>query len=66
MTVDVSVKQPAPEPVYLGDGLFAVYNGYQVELYASNGVLTTNAVYLDPSVLDAFLNYVKGLRRSAG
>lgn len=59
MTVDVTVKPPAAEPVYLGDGLYADFDGYQIELYASNGVRKTNQVYLDSSTLHAFLNYVK-------
>lgn len=66
MAVDVGVNPPQPEPVYLGDGLFANFDGYQVELYASNGIAKTNVVYLDPGVLDAFLNFVKQLKRTAG
>lgn len=62
MTEDVSVKPPQPEPVYLGDGLYADFDGFQIELYASNGMYKTNQVYLEPSVLTAFLNYVKRLK----
>ena len=49
------------EDVYLGDGLFASFDGWQVELYASNGVCKTNQVYLEPSVLKSFLTYANGL-----
>ena len=66
MSVDVGVKPPLPEPVYLGDGLFARFDGYQVELYASNGIAKTNVVYLDPGVLNAFLDFVKQLKRTTG
>ena len=62
MTEDVTVKPPQPEPVYLGDGLYADFDGFQIELYASNGMYKTNQVYLEPSVLTAFLNYVKRLK----
>ena len=62
MTEDVTVAPPQPEPVYLGDGLYADFDGFQIELYASNGMYKTNQVYLEPSVLTAFLNYVKRLK----
>jgi hypothetical protein len=47
---------------YLGDGLYAECTGDMIRLFASNGVTTTNEVYLDPAVLQAFLNYVKTIR----
>jgi hypothetical protein len=46
---------------YLGDGLYASFDGYQVELYASNGIEKTNSVFLEPWVLSAFLKYVAEL-----
>ena len=66
MTEDVTVKPPQPEPVYLGDGLYAQFDGFQIELYASNGVMKTNKVYLEPSVLNAFLRYVEDLKKQLG
>lgn len=51
--------------VYLGDGLFARFDGYQIELYASNGIYATNTVYLEPSVLQSFVNYVRTLPNGA-
>jgi len=50
------------QDAYLGDGLFAHFDGRQVELYASNGVSKTNRVFLEPAVLKSFLEYVKRLR----
>jgi hypothetical protein len=50
------------DDVYLGDGLYASFDGYQIELYASNGICKTNQVYLDPHVLAAFLRYVESLK----
>ena len=63
MSVDVGLKPPAPEPTYLGDGLYADFDGCQIELYASNGAYKTNQVYLDSSTLQAFLDYVNQLHR---
>lgn len=46
---------------YLGDGLYASFDGWQIALRApGNGV-----VYLEPSVLEAFEEYVKRLRKAA-
>jgi hypothetical protein len=50
------------DDVYLGDGLYASFDGYQIELYASNRICKTNQVYLDPHVLAAFLRYVESLK----
>lgn len=49
--------------VYLGDGLYASFDGYQIELSASDGARKTNTVYLEPKVLRQFLEYVKTLER---
>jgi hypothetical protein len=51
------------KPVYLGDGLYAEFDGFQIELFASNGVMKTNRVFLEPNVLEAFERYVKDLRK---
>lgn len=53
------------EPVYLGDGLYAQFNGWQIRLYASNGVSTQDQVFLEPHVLANFLNYIKPLQGAA-
>ena len=47
---------------YLGDGLYADFDGYQVELYAHNGISKTNSVFLDGTVLAAFQQYIRGVR----
>jgi hypothetical protein len=47
---------------YLGDGLYVAYDGFQIELYATNGERVTNQVYLEPAVLAAFLRYVERLK----
>lgn len=52
------------KPVYLGDGLFAGFDGWQCVLYASDGVNRTNTVYLEPIVLMSFLNYVSELKQA--
>jgi len=53
------------EPVYLGDGLYASFDGYQIELYAHNGIRKTSSVYLDGQVLVAFLRFVEAVKANA-
>lgn len=47
-----------PEEHYLGDGLYASHDGFQVCLRAPRGDLD-HVVYLEPQVLAAFLRYVR-------
>ena len=46
---------------YLGDGLYADYDGYQIVLTAENGLGVTNTVYLEPDVYTALVRYHEGL-----
>jgi hypothetical protein len=57
MTVtDVSPK-PHIEPTYLGDGLYATFDGYMIELYSHNGVEKLSSVYLELPVYMALRSY---------
>lgn len=47
---------------YLGDGLYASHDGYQFKLRAPSHD-GDQVVYLQPSVLAAFINYVKKTER---
>lgn len=49
------------ERVYLGDGLFASYDGWQIKLAANNGITDHDVVFLDPSVISAFIAYKERL-----
>lgn len=60
--IDVSLES-LQEPEYLGDGLYASWDGWQIRLYAYNGVRATNEVFLEPAVLAAFLRYAQNLKR---
>lgn len=42
-------------PTYLGDGLYAEDQGWQIRLFAANGITVTNEVFLDREML-AVLN----------
>lgn len=51
------------EAEYMGDGLYAEFDGYQFELYASDGIRKTNRVFLEPQVATAFFDYVARIRK---
>lgn len=45
---------------YLGDGLYVrLESNNQVVIFSSNGIQTTNIVYLDPEVLGAFKKWLQ-------
>lgn len=50
---------------YLGDGLYASYDEYQIKLFASDGIHTTNTVYLDGNVIVAFQQFVAKITEEA-
>lgn len=51
---------------YLGDGLYVELDDFgMVVLYTSDGVRHTNTVYLEPKVLENFVNWIKE-RQEAG
>lgn len=40
---------------YIGDGLYADYDGYQIELSTPQG----NKVFLEPDVIKSFMEYIE-------
>lgn len=55
-----NIKQSTPEKHYLGDGLYAAFDGYHVVVTAEDGVRVTSAVYFDPLALKKFLRFIGG------
>lgn len=46
--------------VYLGDGVYAEFDQFgAVKLTTENGIETTNTIYLEPEVVEAFLDFLK-------
>lgn len=48
---------------YLGDGLYAEHEGWRVRVYASNGITTTNEVWLDGEMLAKLNQFMTGENR---
>lgn len=42
---------------YLGDGVYANFDGYHITLTTENGYGTSNRIYLDPSVFRELHEY---------
>jgi hypothetical protein len=47
--------------MYLGDGLYASFDGFQIVLKANSETNPTDTVYLEPFVLKNFLIYAKSI-----
>lgn len=47
------------DKTYLGDGAYVEVVDYGIRLTTENGISVTNEVFLEPEVLQAFLDYLK-------
>ena len=52
-------KVPRVEPVYLGDGVYAMYDGCGVWLHANSWQEPTDRIYLEGRVLSSLVRQVK-------
>lgn len=48
---------------YLGDGVFADHDGWNVILTAEDGIRATDTIYLEPEVLAALRTYADRMRQ---
>lgn len=48
---------------YLGDSVYADFDGYHIILTTENGMGPSNTIALEPSVLRALNDYVQGLEK---
>jgi len=44
--------------IYLGDSVYAHFDGYQIKLTTENGYGASNTIYLDPSVVRSLSEYI--------
>jgi len=44
---------------YLGDGVYAIYDGFGIWLHANDHENPTDRIYLEPSVLEALIRFQK-------
>lgn len=50
------------EATYIGDGVYAKFDGYQVLVWTSNGMQSSRPIALEPEVLQALVDYDKEIR----
>lgn len=50
--------------IYLGDSVYASFDGYHIILTTENGYKPSNTIALEPEVLDALYLYVENLKNS--
>jgi hypothetical protein len=51
--------------LYLGDSVYASFDGYQITLYTDNGDGPENEVILEPPVVEALLLFLDSLKAGA-
>ena len=51
---------------YLGDGVYAFYDGFGYWLYANDANNPTDKVYLEPVVFNALLIFIEECRKMKG
>lgn len=50
---------------YLGDAVYADFDGIHIILTTEDGISTTNTIFLEPAVLEALNRYADRLRQLA-
>lgn len=50
---------------YLGDSVYAAFDGYNLVLTTENGEWPSNTIYLEPVVFEALKRYVQRIREVA-
>jgi len=51
---------------YLGDGVYAIHDGYGIWLHSNDHENPTDKIYLEPSVFNSLINFNKDCQRPAG
>ena len=51
------------DKIYLGDAVYAEFDGHDITLTTEDGINTTNTIILEPTVVDAFVEYLETLRK---
>jgi hypothetical protein len=50
---------------YLGDGIYAEFDGYQICIFTSNGIRQENKIYFEGENIESFLEFVKQVKELA-
>ncbi len=66
MPEPIPPRASRPLASYLGDGVYADFDGFYVVLTTEDGISVTNRIALEPEVLVALNQYVERLRAVGG
>ncbi len=58
------INLPGVRKEYIGDGVYADYDGYHIILTAENGIEVTNRIALEGQVVKSLERYVKTLQQA--
>ena len=53
------------QEIYLGDGAYARYDGFETVLYTNDGIHTLNEVCLEPDAVQLFVKWIEAVRQMA-
>lgn len=62
MHTDLNSEKATNYKTYIGDGVYAEYDGWHVSVYTSDGIIESPRVHLDPNVLDALIRFRERVR----
>lgn len=51
------------EKIYIGDGVYAEFDGWNVILTTENGISVTNTIVLEPQVITSLEDFIVSIRR---
>ena len=54
------MSEPLPK-IYLGDSVYAEFDGYGMTITTENGYGPTNSIYMEPAVLESLSRFYKRL-----
>lgn len=59
-TLSKAEKQ-SPGKTYLGDGLYASFDGFQAVVTAEDGTKATDTIYIEPTVATALARFLRSV-----
>jgi hypothetical protein len=51
-----------PKKIYLGDAVYAEFDGFGITLTTEDGIRVTNEIFLEPAVTQSLFDFVKAIK----
>ena len=52
--------------IYIGDGVYAEYDSYQIKLTSENGIEVLDTIYLEPRTFENLIEYNESIKKLLG